>query len=692
MGLFSKKSKIEEAEEKAKEVKRKEMEKIKKLSRIELPSKGKVEKFKSTEYSQFLHEIETKPKTKYEIACSIAEKILPIKPSDEATYKLDDELKTAYINVTPQGAISLAYLVGLSLFAVALFFVVAGIDGTMAIMILLFAGIVTFYVYNYPDMKSKVMTMQMSSDTVLAILYMVIYMRTSPNLEGALRFSAQNLKGPLSWDLKKLLWDIEVGTYKTADEAIISYVFKWKEKNKEFSESLHLLRSVSVEPSRRNIIFDETINVILNGTRERSKHYAAGLRMPIMLIHAMGVLLPVMGLVLFPIVMIFMADVVKPMFVFFAYDIALPIALYFFTQYILQTKPPTFSQPDITLARDVPKLGYFRIGAKDYMILPIALAIGVPLFLFGFTGIGNSDVYTSVFYSLIIIFGISAAICIYCFLDAYQKIKIRNDIEKIEDEFAVALFQLGNVLSSGVPIELAIDKAKENLKGMKIAEMFDIAGMNMKKFGYTFEQAMFDKEVGAIWYYPSSLIQSVMQTIIESSKKSVKTAADSMIVISRYLKGMHDVKEEIEEILGETVSSMKFLAMFLAPMVAGITVTMAIVILQILTNLGASLGSIMATSTDVNMAQGILFVPWAMGGQPPISAPFFQMIVGIYMVEVAVLLAMFLNQIKYGEDAVGQRYLIWSVLIFAIIVYGVSWMVSYSMFGNQIATLLAPVT
>ena len=81
----------------------------------------------------------------------------------------------------------------------------------------------------------------------------------------------------------------------------------------------------------------------------------------------------------------------------------------------------------------------------------------------------------------------------------------------------------------------------------------------MKKFGYTFEQALFDKDVGAIWFYPSSLIQSIMQTIIQSSKKSIKTAGDSMMVISRYLKDMHNVKEEIDEILGETISSMKFL-------------------------------------------------------------------------------------------------------------------------------------
>jgi hypothetical protein len=76
---------------------------------------------------------------------------------------------------------------------------------------------------------------------------------------------------------------------------------------------------------------------------------------------------------------------------------------------------------------------------------------------------------------------------------------------------------LGNTLSGGTPIEIAIDRARDNLKNLKIAEMFEIISLNMKKFGYTFEQAIFDKDVGAIWYYPSKLIHSIMQTIVQSA-------------------------------------------------------------------------------------------------------------------------------------------------------------------------------
>lgn len=181
-----------------------------------------------------------------------------------------------------------------------------------------------------------------------------------------------------------------------------------------------------------------------------------------------------------------------------------------------------------------------------------------------------------------------------------------------------------------------------------------------------------------------------MQTVIQSSKKSIKTAASSMVIISKYLKGVHDVREEIEEILGETISGMKFLAMFLAPLVSGVTVTLAVIILQILTQLGTSMQRIMGSAGGVNAYQSLLLVPWAMGGQLPITPSIFQIIVGIYMVETAVLLAVFLNGVKYGEDPIGVRENIWTILLIGMIIYVISWLLTYSMFGSTISQLLTP--
>jgi hypothetical protein len=136
---------------------------------------------------------------------------------------------------------------------------------------------------------------------------------------------------------------------------------------------------------------------------------------------------------------------------------------------------------------------------------------------------------------------------------------------------------------------------------------------------------------------------------------------------------------------------MKFLAMFLAPMVAGVTVTLAVVILQILQRLGTAMQSITSAAGNLNSYQNFLLVPWAMGGTMPITPPVFQIIVGIYMIETGVLLAVFLNGVAYGEDPVGLRNSVWATLLFGMLMYIVSWFITYSMFGGTIAQILNPV-
>lgn len=688
--MFGKKKK-EDIEKKAQEIKKEELRRALSLTEIKLPSKEEFAPYPS-EYLTLLGELKQKPVTTYEKACALSEKYFPISIGGKSKTRVEEALRAGYTNATAKGALSLTILSTLITLFIVLFSIFFLDIGTVfGLFGMMLVGGVFWYFYNYPNERAKSMSIKMSADSVLAILYMIIYMRSSPNLEGSVKFAAQNLEGPLAWDLRKLMWDIETGKYASADYALVDYILKWKNKNREFSEALNLLRGSVVDSSRREIVYEETLSVILSGTRERARHYAAGLRMPMTLIYAMGVLLPVMGLVLFPIILIFISDYVKPSFVFFGYDILLPAFIYFLVNYLLSSKPPTFSPPDISRAKGVPPMGKFTFLGKFVPILPISILVAMPFVLFGWIGISSPDTFSSVSFSLLVIFGLAMTIISYTFLDSYQKTKVRKDIERIEDEFATALFQLGNAISGGAPLETAIDKAKANLKEMKIADMFEIISLNMKKFGYTFEEAIFNKDVGAIWYYPSKLIHSIMQTVIQSAKKNIRSAAGSMVVISRYLKDVHEVKEEINDILGETTSSMQFLAMFLAPMVAGVTVTLAVVILQILEKLGAAMQQITAQTGNLNGYQTFFLVPWAMGGTLPITAPAFQIIVGIYMIETGILIAVFLNGIAYGDDPIGVRAGIWKTLFFGILIYMISWFVTYSMFGGQITAILNPV-
>ncbi len=176
MALIKKKKnkKITEAEKRSREKKRKEMEKIKNLSKIQLPTKSSSSVFRTSEYKQFLTEIETKPKSWYELGCAFSEKIIGIKPDKKMEDKLNDSIKAAFMHATPKGILSFTTIISLLLFAITFFSIFLGIGGVMGITLLIFSLGVTYYFYNYSSMKARVLGMQMSSDTVLAVLYMVI--------------------------------------------------------------------------------------------------------------------------------------------------------------------------------------------------------------------------------------------------------------------------------------------------------------------------------------------------------------------------------------------------------------------------------------------------------------------------------------------------------------------------------------
>jgi len=699
MGIFDggKKKKILDSMQKSKNERRRKLEEIVRSTEIGLPTVKKLSKH-STAYKSFLEEIKHKPKTKFEKICAFMGKFPTASLGKKTDISLKEDISASYMNVTPKGVTNLGIYSFVIFFILSSFLILILSDLVFGLAVFFFGLIVAFNVLSYPGKRADTLVVRMSADTILAILYMVIYMRTSPNLEGALKFAADNLDGELAWDLKKLLWDMQVGVYPNADAALAKYAVKWKDKNPEFSEALNLLRGSAVGASRRESLYNEIIKVVLDGTSDRTKKYVGNLKMPIMVIHALGVLLPVMGLVLFPIIVIFMSDTVKPIFLFVGYDVILPLLLWYFIKKTLSKKPPTFSQPDISMVRGIPKLGQFRI--KDKVVPVIIPSVLVFLVILGLGLVVSPSVLSStpepkhmLNFSVIVIVALGGLIASYCRFDSKDKTKIRNDIERIEDEFSVALFQLGNQISSGKPIETSMDGAAENLKGMKISTMFYDTSSNMKRFGFTFDQALFDNKVGSVWRYPSKLIRSIMKVVSDSSKKGMKAASNAMLTISGYLKGVHDVKGDVQESLGETVSSMSFLASFLAPMISGLTITMAIIILEILTKLGEQVSTLVVDQAGAGMSPvqfGFLFGAGANGGALPIGPVEFQLVVGLYMLETVIILAAFMNKIKYGDDAIGLRNTIASTLIVSVIVYVVSWYLTGMVFGGPIERLLTP--
>lgn len=644
----------------------------------------------------------------YERLARIAVK--PVKASLDK--KTEQELAAAIdftgLRIPPQAPFSL-FIVTVVLFSFSAGFLYALniITTLLGVILCAIAGLtIGYYFLRYPINLMKAMRIKASSQVVLAVLYMVVSMRISTNLERAFKFTASNISGVLAWDMRRLLWDIEMGKYYSANEALTDYIVKWKPENEEFSEALRMIReSQHHVPEKAEKTLDEALRVVLDGTRDRMKHYAQDLQMPITMIHMMGIVLPILGSVMAPMAAIFLSDVVSPIHFFVGYDIVLPVLLLWFINNTLNKRPVTFSKVDVSKHPDIPPRGSYMLkmghSKVAFPLLPLALLIGLLIVLpsiFYFTehpeflvvpqkmeagflvyeDVEDPDPLLSLSMSMVIILAAGVSLVIFFIFSNVQRSRIEDKVYKMEGEFELALFQLGNRISGGTPLEIAVEKAREDVKDMEIANLFDIILRNIRTFGMTFENALMHPKVGALRYYPSRLIQNVMKTITDTAKRGVQYASESMLTVSRYLKTVRETQEYMRGLMAETSTSMRFQAYAMAPLVSGLIVSMSQVIITVLGFLGRRMNEIGFQESFGIDASAIL------GSSSAITSTMFQLIIGIYLIEVILILAIFVTKIEKGEDKVTQWYSGGKMLIVGLMIYFIVVMISTTMFGGMI--------
>jgi len=641
----------------------------------------------------------------YERLCKFSGKIFKLSPDQRTRNELESAIGFTGLEIKPEDVMALIVLTIISFVALSAFLVAFGLIPLIGSLFVIVVGIgLSYYFLKYPTNLLKSYRIEASSQVVLATLYMVISMRISPNLENALRFAASNVTGPLAWDMRRLIWDIEMGRYYSAADALTDYIAKWKPENEEFAEALRLIRDSRNQPAdRAEKVLDEALNIILDGTKVRMKHYAQELSMPVMIIHMMGIILPVLGSIMAPLAAIFLSDIVRPEYLFITYDILLPIIIIWFINNTLKKRPATFSHVDISKHPDVPPEGtlILKAGKKSIImpVIPISLLIAfifiLPAIIF-FSSNPNllfstkeNHTLESLIMSCFITLGIGLGIASYFILSNYQKMNIQNDIYSIESEFELALFQLGNRMSGGTPAELALEKSVDDVKDLKIAGLFTTALRNIKNLGATFAESLFHPKWGAIKYYPSKLVENIMYMIVDISKKGFRYAAEGMLTVSRYLRNVRETQEYIRELLAESVSSMTFQAYILTPMITGLIVSMSQVIIVVLTVLSSRLAALSTGEVPINIAGGL----FGFGGsiETAVTPEIFQLIIGVYLIEVIIILAIFLTKITQGENKIAQWYLAGKMLIVGLIAYFLVAIGTSLVFGDIIKQTLASV-
>jgi hypothetical protein len=667
----------------------------------------------SREYREFRTELLPHNLSIYEQAAKFCGRLMKPGMKPEQRQSLQEALRISHLEITPEDALATAYVVpmGVLLLGIAVSMLLLG-SNFLALFMLFAAGGLFFGLLKYPEMAATRWRMKASNQMVLCIFYVVTYMRHTSNLENAIGFAGEHLTGPLALDLKKVLWDLENGRYDSIKASLEAYLDTWRKWNNEFVEAFHLIESSLYEPAeeRRLGLLDKALEVILDETYEKMLHYAQNLKSPITMLHMLGVILPILGLVILPLIVNFMGNVAW-WHIAILYNLTLPILVYYMGSSILATRPTGYG--DVDISESNPALRKYknlllRFGKAELQVTPALIAgfIGVLLFILAlvplllhlvnpefeitFAAKGQSQISFLEYRnstaegrsgeligpyglgaSLVsLFFPIAAAVGLglYFRMRSQNIIKLRAEAKKLEDEFASALFQLGNRLGDGVPAEIAFAKVAEVMPDTLSGQFFRIASTNISKFGMGLKDAIFNPQSGAVTYFPSSVIQSSMKVLVESVKKGPLIAARALMNVSRYIKEIHKVDERLKDLLADIISDMKSQISFLSPAIAGIVVGITSMITTIIGALSGQMRNVSAGDTAAAAGQTAGLLSLFGDGIPTY---FFQLVVGLYVVQIVYILTIIANGIENGADKLNERFLLGKNLIGSTMTYAI---------------------
>ncbi|MDP2925810.1 MAG: hypothetical protein Q8N99_05555 [Nanoarchaeota archaeon] len=642
--------------------------------------------------------------------------IIKISVTKKDEEKLGKYLGSAHLNVTPSEVLGLAFMSFVIVFffgifsGIAFWYIGGGPGRTDFPILYVFLMSVTsfflfYYFYTMPSRLATKWRLKASSQMVPAILYTVIYMKHTSNLERAISFVAQHIEAPLALDIKKVLWDVETGKYSSVKESLDYYLEFWKDTNMEFVESFHLVESSLYEPNegRRIQILERALRIILDGVYERMLKYTHNIKAPLTNLYMLGIVLPTLGLALLPLASALLSGMLKSSHIFVMFNIIIPFLVFYMTLQIMLTRPGGYGETSLLENNPMyPKYVSRRPYYIAFFICLPFLIIGVLPFIFQidyltynvnmnlskdsqalvglksdytfselgigllgeekFFGFEKEDGRTvgpfgvgALLLSLFIPFSIVLFFSLSYSSRTKELIKSRDQTKDLEQEFNSSLFTLGNRLGDGLPAEVAFVKIASSTKGQKTEQFFRVVNTNVQSMGMSLEEAIFNPKRGAMVYYPSSLIATSMRILIESVKKGLNVAAESLMSISEYVRNIQKINERLRDLLADVVSDMKSNMTFLAPLLAGIVIGLAAMItgiisrLEFLTEMGQGDLSV-AGIANIGQITQLFRLAYMI---PPY---FMQIAIGIYIIQIIFILTGTLVTIDAGEDKLKETF------------------------------------
>jgi hypothetical protein len=238
----------------------------------------------------------------------------------------------------------------------------------------------------------------------------------------------------------------------------------------------------------------------------------------------------------------------------------------------------------------------------------------------------------------------------------------------MEKEFSDSLYVIGKRVEEGKPPEEAFHHASKTMDGSKMGEIFSLTSFNLTSMRTNLHSALFDKKFGSLRHVYSDRIRAVMHLLVEGVKKSHAEAGAAIVKIAEHLKQLQEVENGIKKSLGVLTSSIRSTATIFAPMIAGITLGITKLISVVIGNM------------DMESIPENNFISNSSNFSFNASPEYFVLVIGIYVIQLVLLLIRFANGIDEGDDKIEYMYSIGKSMPQAIAIFSIVTVMSMMLF------------
>jgi len=600
--------------------------------------------------------------TKFEKICKLFGRIKLPMPSS-LKRRLKEEIDFCHFEVNPHEVFSTSIILP-SIFMLLSYLILRflGLVTVDIIFSFFMISIVLFYfLLNYTKFQTIYYRSKFSSEMVLSIIYMTISLQTNKNLERAVSFAANNLSGLLGLDFKRALWNIQSGKSISISDELSKIAEKWRKESQEFVDAISILKdSIILTDEQFQKSLNIAIETVLQKTKTRMKNYAMTLKTPLNIVNSFGVLLPLLAMIFLPLATIFLPELIKVSFISVLYVIVLPAIVYFLFRQYFYSRPYSYHQIEYSSEEHKKrKLMILIFSFVSMMIIVLPLANFVLSSKF-------SDATFLASMGITISIGFILFLAGYIYTSGFET--INKKIIKYEDELPTAAYQLASVCRSGKPIEILVHEASDYLKDLEIREIFAVASMKIKS-GLTLYKAFFDEKVGALKEVNSRIIRVVIGSIVDLAEKGSIAVSKALDAIARFLDDAKDVNKFTDEVLDEVTSEMKITVYVFAPLAAGIVVGLLSMLTIVFYSFTLSFQELERTLGGREYKSVFESIGWLLNLAKTIDLPQFQIVVGLYMLEIVIMISYFLGELKYGEDEVNKIKDISKTVLISILIY-----------------------